>query len=333
MPFALTADQIEIRDTVRRYLAGTLPLERVAGLAASETGWDPSGWADLAEMGWLGIAVPEESGGVGLGYVEQAIVVEELGRALYSGPYLSTVAALPSLEPAEQAKVAEGSARWSVAVSGLVPDFDRVDSVLGAGSGSPGACERLESIDPTRPTGRITGGAQDAQPPTVNQPVLQTLLAAEALGIAERALDMGVEYAVERQQFGRAIGSYQAISHQLADSFGDLELARSLVYASAWTLSEQPAEAARSAAVANAFTTERAVAVVERVIQVHGGIGFTWEHPLHYFYKRAVWLRAFAGYPSELRSVIRSELAGCLEPRLTDFGGEGDLIRDECSVL
>src|SRR6201999_308250 len=117
-------------------------------------------------------------------------------------------------------------------------------------------------------------------------------------------------YAKERQQFGKAIGVYQAIAHPLADTFAELELARSLTYAAAWKIDAEPERAPLAEAAAKAFSTEAAVAACERAIQIRGGIGFTWEPPLHRFYKRALWLQAFDGYPAEQRAEIaRAALA------------------------
>lgn len=308
MNFAFTDEQRELRDVARRFLQDTLPLDRVAAIADSAEGWDPSSWTDLADMGWLGATVAEDLGGTGLGYIEQAILLEELGRALYAGPYLSTILALPALGPDQQASVAVGKARWSVEVDGLVPDLDRVDCVVTVDGAMTAEGEMLTSIDPTRPVGRLQVGGCTPLPGTTGQAVVLSALASEALGVACRALEIGVGYVKERKQFGKAIGTYQGISHPLADTFSDIELARSLVYAAAWKLSAEPDGALRAASIAKAFATEVAVAATERAIQVHGGIGFTWEHPLHRFYKRALWLQAFAGYPSELRGIVRGAL-------------------------
>jgi alkylation response protein AidB-like acyl-CoA dehydrogenase len=119
-------------------------------------------------------------------------------------------------------------------------------------------------------------------------PRARAAMAAEAVGVAQRALDLGIEHAKTRVQFGKPIGTYQAVSHQLADTYTDVELARSLAYWAAWCVAEEDEQAAIAAAAAKAFATEAAVAACERSIQVHGGIGFTWEHALHRFYKRAL---------------------------------------------
>jgi alkylation response protein AidB-like acyl-CoA dehydrogenase len=135
-------------------------------------------------------------------------------------------------------------------------------------------------------------------------------LSLEAVGIASKALELAVEYAKTREQFGKKIGVYQAVSHQLADTYADVELARSLAYWAAWCVAEEDEQAPLAAAAAKAFATEAAVKACERAIQVHGGIGFTWEHPLHRFYKRALWLEGFGRRPAELRATIADALLG-----------------------
>ena len=308
MAFALTDEQQELRSVVERYLRQALPLDRLATIADSAAGWDPLSWGELSAMGWTGVTIPLELGGAGLGYVEQALVLEEMGRSLYSGPYLATVLAVPALSDEEQVDVAEGKTRWSVEVDGVVPDLDRVDRVVTATGAAVASGTVAPGIDPTRPVGRLDVEDRYPLPGAIDPAVLLLSLAAEALGVGRRALEIGVAYAKEREQFGRSIGSYQAVSHELADSFADLELARSLVYSAAWSLSSRPTAAFRAASIAKAFVTDAAVSAVERAIQVHGGIGFTWEHPLHHFYKRSVWLRAFGGTPGGHRAVIRQEL-------------------------
>jgi alkylation response protein AidB-like acyl-CoA dehydrogenase len=298
--FSFTEEQEELRDSARSWLAERYPPERVAELADSEAGWDPESWSQLAELGWLGVSVTEDRGGAGLGFLEEAILLEELGYALYPGPYLATVAlALPALDADEQARVAAGEARWSAAVGGLVPDWGRIDRVLGGDGG-----EAVPSIDPTRPLGRVDAPGVDLGPRAL------AALACEAVGVAQRALEWGVEHARTREQFGKPIGVYQAVSHSLADSYVEIELARSLAYWAAWTVAEGDEQAAVAAAAAKAQATEAAVAACERSIQVHGGIGFTWEHPLHRWYKRALWLEAFAGPPAGHRAAVADALLG-----------------------
>ena len=133
-------------------------------------------------------------------------------------------------------------------------------------------------------------------------------LASEAVGIGKKALELAVEYAKEREQFGRRIGVYQAVSHKLADTFVETELARSLAYWAAWCVAEGDEQAPIAAAAAKSYAADAAVAACERSIQVHGGIGFTWEHVLHEYYKRALWIQAYGGHARIQRAKIAAWL-------------------------
>jgi alkylation response protein AidB-like acyl-CoA dehydrogenase len=133
-------------------------------------------------------------------------------------------------------------------------------------------------------------------------------LALEAVGIGKKALELGVEHAQNREQFGRRIGVYQAVSHRLADTFVETELARSLAYWAAWCVAEDDEQAPIAVAAAKAYAGDAAVAACERSIQVHGGIGFTWEHVLHEYYKRALWIQAYGGYGRVQRAKIAAWL-------------------------
>jgi alkylation response protein AidB-like acyl-CoA dehydrogenase len=139
----------------------------------------------------------------------------------------------------------------------------------------------------------------------------EKLLAAyalEAVGIGSRATEMAIAYVSEREQFGRKIGSYQAISHSVVDAYVAVELSRSLAYWAAWSVAEGDVQAPLACAAAKAQATEAAVLACEKSIQAHGGIGFTWEHPLHRYYKRALWLESALGYGRELRAEIARSL-------------------------
>jgi alkylation response protein AidB-like acyl-CoA dehydrogenase len=155
--------------------------------------------------------------------------------------------------------------------------------------------------------GRANRGEEffDAAAP---QPERLAALALEASGIAQRALELAVEHAKTREQFGRRIGVYQAVSHPLANTYVEAELARSLAYWAAWCVAERDEQTAIAVAAAKSYAGDAAVAACERAIQVLGGIGFTWEHPLHTYYKRALWIQAHGGYPREQRATIAAWL-------------------------
>ena len=289
MNFAFTEEQEQLRQEARASLA-----QRA----------EPT-WAELAELGWLGVSIPEEHGGAGLGFLEEAVLFEELGRALYAGPYFSTVGlALPALGEEQLARVAAGEERWSAEVDGLVPDLATVDWVVTDEGAARAEGEMLPTMDETRPLGRLADGERRSLTGSLDRPRALAALACEAVGIAQKSLELGVQHAKERQQFGRPIGVYQAVSHKLADTYVETELARSLAYWAAWCVAERDEQAPVAAAAAKAFASEAAVAACERAIQVHGGIGFTWEHVLHRYYKRAQWIESFWGFPSALRAEV-----------------------------
>jgi alkylation response protein AidB-like acyl-CoA dehydrogenase len=306
MDFAFNEDQLELKRQARAWLAERYPLDREWDAAQDDR------WAELAELGWLGVSVAEDHGGVGLGFLEEAILLEELGYALYPGPYLGTVGfALATLGPEDRAAVASGQAKWSAEVNGLVPWLGSVDRVVDMdGLAQVARGDALVSVDPSRPLGRLERTNGTPLPGNRDIPRARVAMAAEALGVAQRVLELGVQHAKTREQFGKPIGVYQAVSHQLADTYADVELARSLVYWAAWCVAEDDEQAPVAAAAAKSFAAEAAVAACERSIQVHGGTGFTWEHPLHRFYKRALWLEGFGSRPSELRLEVADAVLG-----------------------
>ena len=288
MEFAFTPEQEELRRQARAFLEANpdAPL------------------GELRELGWLGVSVPEERGGGGLSFVDEAILFEEAGRALYAGPFLTTAVVLSALPEVDDKA-------WSVELDGLVPHLDQVDQVLRE---TMEACdaegETLPTVDETRPLGRLQATdcyevEGDFEPLRLR---LLAGLAAEAVGVAQKALELGVAYVSDREQFGKKIGTYQAVSHPLADTYVETELARSLAYWAAWCVAEHDEQAPVAVAAAKSMAAESAVAACERSIQVHGGIGFTWEHVLHRYYKRAQWIEAFWGFPAEQRAEVATWL-------------------------
>ena len=310
MDFAFTEEQAELKRQARAWLSERYPLDR------DWDGQQDDRWSELAELGWLGVSVSEDEGGVGLGFLEEAILLEELGYALYPGPYLATVGfALAALGPEDRAAVAAGTTKWSAEVNGLTPWLGSVDKVVDMdGNAQPAQGEELVSVDPSRPLGRLERSNGTPLPGPRDIPRTRAAMAAEAVGIAQRVLELGIEHASTRVQFGKPIGVYQAVSHQLANTYADVELARSLAYWAAWCVAEDDEQAPVAAAAAKAFAAEAAVAACERSIQVHGGTGFTWEHPLHRFYKRALWLEGLGSRPAELRLEVADAVLGVSVP-------------------
>jgi alkylation response protein AidB-like acyl-CoA dehydrogenase len=303
MDFTFTPEQDALREQAREFLAGTA---------------EPT-WSQLAELGWTGVSVAEEDGGAGLSFVEEAVLFEELGRALYHGPFFSTIAlTLPALPGELRAEVAAGEASWTLALGPLVPDLDsagRVAMVGGDGVYELEGAERevLATTDTSRPMGVVRGGQAGRR--LAHSAVLteietrsQAALALEACGVARLALEDAIEHASSREQFGKKIGAYQAVSHPLANAYTRVELSRSLALWAAWCVATDDPRAALAAASAKSCAGESAVAVCETAIQSLGGIGFTWEHRLHRLYKRALGIESFG--PSGTR--LRAEVAAAL---------------------
>ena len=303
MDFTFTPEQDALREQARDFLAGHP---------------EPS-WAELAELGWTGVSIPEEDGGAGLTFVEEAVLFEELGRALYRGPYFSTVAlTLPALPDDLRAEVAAGETSWTLALGPLVPDLDTADRVAIVGGDGIYELEGeerelLTTTDKTRPLGVVRGGepgrrlADSAVLPEIESRSLAAL-AIETCGVARRALEYAIEYASTREQFGKRIGVYQAVSHPLANAYTSLELSRSLALWAAWCVATDDPQAHLAAAAAKSSAAESAVAVCETSIQVLGGIGFTWEHVLHRLYKRALGIESFAASGTRLRAEVAATL-------------------------
>jgi alkylation response protein AidB-like acyl-CoA dehydrogenase len=305
--FGFDDEQQEIKRTARELLAARFKPEKVRELAESAT-YDDELWAEISGLGWPGISIPEEYSGQGLGTVELVILCEELGYACAPMPFLSTaIAGLIVHEAASD----EQRARWLPGIASgetiagteatndegaLVLDA-QVASVLllsegeGARIVEPDAAEiePLDLIDTTRRFARVNASGGESLPGDVAPGVNRAMVAvsAELVGIAQRALEMAVAYAKEREQFGRPIGSYQAVSHRCADMLWDTEEARSLTYYAAWAADAEPESLPLAASMAKARASDAAWSVTAGALQVLGGIGFTWEHDLHFLLKRA----------------------------------------------
>jgi alkylation response protein AidB-like acyl-CoA dehydrogenase len=293
MNFDLTEDQREIKRTAREFLAARYPLEQVRRIALDGAP-DPH-WDEIVELGWPGIAE--------FGIVELAVLAEELGYSLAPTPLPSTWAAgllHPGLEG--RGTVAMWDEDGPPRVDGgritgakiAVPNADVADTIVVTGEDgrlfavTEAEIEPARALDSTRPlfTVRLDGApAEELAPASWNG--VYVAAAAEAVGVATRVTEMTVAYAKERKQFGRAIGSYQAVSHACAQMFLESEGARSVTYWAAWALEHDPESAATAAYSAKAYASDAAVNVTRAALQLHGGIGFTWEHDLHLFLKRA----------------------------------------------
>ncbi|MEA2358491.1 MAG: hypothetical protein QOI62_1751 [Solirubrobacteraceae bacterium] len=308
MNFELTDDQQAIQRTARDFLADAYRPEEVRRLAHEAREGDDAGWARICELGWPALLVDGEHGGLGLGVVELAVVQEEMGAALAPAPFLSTVAAAALVADAgsddQRARwlpeLASGEARGTVAtVAGdggwvAVPDAAGADVVVARTADGwalleGASVQAAEALDTTRPLSTVRR-AGDPQPLPGDgeraRDVIAVALAAESVGVAQRAMDMAVQYAKERQQFGRPIGAYQAVSHACAQMLLEVEGARSTVLYAAWALDHDPAAAPLAASMAKAYASDAGWRVPAASLQVHGGIGFTWEHDLHLWLKR-----------------------------------------------
>jgi alkylation response protein AidB-like acyl-CoA dehydrogenase len=275
--FELSEDQQAIKSTARELLSARFPLEEVRRLAfEDERGFTDAQWNEMVELGWPEIA--------DIGTVEMIVVAEELGRSLAPTPLQSTwVAGLFG------ADVSEGR-RGAVVVEGFAADAGVADVLVSwEGEKVSGAeVEPVRALDPTRRLFRVSGGERSSLDGDVERARLRAtaMNAAESVGVAERAMEMAVAYAKERKQFGRPIGSYQAVSHACAQMLLEVEGARAAVYWAAWALDHEPETAALATACAKAYAGDCGRRVTRAALQVHGGIGFTWEHDLHLFLKR-----------------------------------------------
>ena len=317
MNFDFTDDQREIQRTARELLSARSSLARVREVAESpDRDYDDALWRELVGLGWAGIAIPESYGGQGLGLLELAIVAEQLGWAVTPSRFLSNALAaqlvlgagserqreslLPELAVARETATV-GFARDGVAE--LVPDADSARwivlveggrAIVHDARGGGVEIEPRETIDPTRRYARVTVHASGAGagrlldgPLPAGLDRAEVVLAAELTGVAQRALELTVAYAKERRQFGTPIGAFQAVSHRAAQQLLETEGARSAVWFAAWAADAEPEALPRAASIAKAAAADAGRHVTAAAIQLHGGIGFTWEADVHWLYKRA----------------------------------------------
>lgn len=339
MDFAFTEAQTDLRTAVRHYLTTRYPQHRIAELAGSAR-HDRTAWPELRRQGWLD---PD------LGLVELAVLAEESGRALHPVSWwASTGLALPACHAAGvglsgPATLADGSSDCRAAHDGAgwrldgqvaaVVDAEVASEIVVAartrdgtglftiGSADAGAVVTpTAGIDPLRVTCQLTLTECPARllvdPPAAG-PLLgwirhrgTALLACEGVGVAARALEFAVDHAKSRVQFDRTIGSFQAVGHLLAESYAELELARSVAYRAVCVLHEVTGEPVEALATAVRASVRAATQVCEAAIQVCGGMGVTWDFPLHWWYRRALWLEAFHADAPDPREAIAEQVLG-----------------------
>jgi alkylation response protein AidB-like acyl-CoA dehydrogenase len=366
MDFAFTSDQQLLKNSARAFLDEHCKPATVRQLWQDARGESEAMWKEMARLGWLGLALPEAFGGSDLGMVETALLLEELGRASYPGPYLPTVLVAMAIDAAgtdaQKSRwlpaVAAGGARASVAL--LDGELSWAPDAIATRAEKSGAGWSLSGakpfvawahvadviLVPARTADGITvflvdpGSAGIKQTPVTGmdlatrwvnltldrvpvaadavlgapgqgQRVLDAVLrrgaagaAAEMLGAARRCLDMAVEYAKVREQFGQPIGSFQAIRHKCAEMLLEVENSHAAVYYAAWALDASAEDADLAASVAKAYVGDAARRVCGEAIQVHGGIGFTWEYDLHLYFKRAKALEVQYGDADYHRELI-----------------------------
>jgi alkylation response protein AidB-like acyl-CoA dehydrogenase len=378
MNSALNEEQVMLRDSVRSFLVDKVPLTRVRELMETEAGFDSELWAEMAEMGWQAMAIPEAYGGAGYSSFELGIILEEMGRMLTPAPFLSSVVLaantillagtesqreelLPGIATGERrgaVAIVEPSGRWDpdgiemvaapdgddVVLTGTksyVVDGHTADTLLVAARRAEGAAgfyvvpgdapgvtaTRLETMDMTRkqaeivfadvrvPAGALLGNGGAGAASGTGEETIERLydlavsaLAFEQVGGAQVCMEMSVEYAKVRMQFGRPIGSFQAIKHKCADMLVATESARSAAYYAGWAAAVGDADLAIAAPLAKACCSDAYFDVAADTIQVHGGIGFTWEHDAHLYFKRAKTDQLLFGDSSQWRATLADRL-------------------------
>jgi alkylation response protein AidB-like acyl-CoA dehydrogenase len=299
--FQLTEDQEALQQGLRVFCEGQVPVERLAELEQKRA-FDRGLWKELAEMGVFALRLPEEEGGVGLGYADAVLVFEELGRRAVPGPLAWSHLA---------AGLVEGAATGDTVVGGLdmigpdrdpivVEHLESIDELIvlqesgvyridpAAISGEPVAIP-LDPLTPIHLVAELPQGDRIADAEAASRLRLEgaALVSGQMLGIAEATLELAVPYSLQREQFGRPIGGFQALKHIMADMFVKQEVARAAVYAAGATLDDpRVGDVVRAVSTAKVVAGEAALRNARSCIQVHGGMGYTWEVPAHYYLKR-----------------------------------------------
>lgn len=356
MDFTFSEEQEQLRESVRGFLIRESPSEYWRSMLEDPRGFTDEVWDQLVQLGWTGLLVPEEYGGLGLGMVDLTVVMEEMGRVPFPGPFFSsavfaTLAAralgledrLKALAAGElrgcvaleesghgevvgriRARGSRKSGRWrvsgdkSVVVDGHSADFALVAARTQAGIGTflveNPAAELVPTWDGTRKIARLNLSDTPAEPvgPECDHSAIwrrvvddsSIALCAELVGSCERASDLAVEYAKQRVQFGRPIATFQVIKHKTVDMLHKLELSRVGTHHAAWASEVEDERREESAAMAKAFVTEAANFITGECIQIHGGVGFTWEADPHVFYRKAKQTDLLLGYHGTHRARV-----------------------------
>jgi alkylation response protein AidB-like acyl-CoA dehydrogenase len=316
MDFDLNDEQKEIKRVARELLASRSPFAKVRE-AAEAGAYDPALWGELVELGWPGAAVSAEHGGQNLGAVGLAVLLEELGYACAATQFFSTATAAAAIEatgtPGQRARwlpsLCSGEATAAVGTRELAADaVDAAVIVLLDGDETvlvdraEADVHQLVAIDPTRRFASVAGDGEPLGAGAAER--VRTALAAEVVGVCQRALDMTLEYVKDRKQFGVPVGSFQAVSHRCAQMLLQTESARSAAYFGAWAADADPERLPEAAALASAAAADGGREVTASAIQAHGGIGFTWEADVHWLYKRAQLDSALLGGAGRHRAAL-----------------------------
>ena len=307
MDYRLTEDQLSLQKGAREFLQKECTPAVVRNAFESDNGDSPDLYKKMADLGWLALSVPEEHGGLGLGLVEQAVLLEQLGYfnaptaffsiATLAIPVLLQLGAFEELPP-----LIEGTKKLAVVLDpSFVLDAQLADGFIVMSEDKVRLVDASDakvvmhtSIDGTRRSGSVevsSSAGKDLGSPERIQVVLDqatAALCAECVGGMQWALENTIDYVKVRTQFGRPVGSFQAVKHRLADALLKTESSRSAAYYAAWANANAASDAALSASVAKAYVSDAHQWVTGEAIQLHGGIGFTWEHDSHLYFKRAV---------------------------------------------
>lgn len=331
MEFARSQEQQELASIVASLLTRQADSRAVRSAVESEAGYDPALWATLVEqIGAAALDIPEEHGGAGFGLVESLVVLEELGRSLAPSPLLSSIVVTEALLAATGTGAEEARARLlpriaagEIAALALDPeavlDGDRAAVLLAVVDGTlvevdPATAQRTwrPSMDQTLRFARVdlTGAAltpisEDPEPALARGRLVGAVaVTALQVGLGARALEMTVGYTRERVQFGRPIGSFQALKHRMAEMLVVLEMSRSACWAATYAVATGASDAERLAHVAKSYCSEALARIAAETVQLHGGIAITWEHDAHLVFKRAHALGQLLGTAVEHRRLV-----------------------------